>query len=229
MTAQDVVDALWDNRSEAELTNIRKRLKPEEESFGVRMRILFDTAKAHVNLPLADVRTLLGHPAYEPRMAAFCILDFKARARKISRDERQALYDCYMDNHDRITTWDMVDRSAPRVVGGYLAGGDPAPLMELAKSPNPLRRRTAMTAPLYFVHSGSDTDVATGFEIATMLVADPDPLVCKPVGIFLKHAGERDRALLHRFLADHASSMPRVALRMAIEKLSAEERGQILR
>src|SRR5690606_29376586 len=100
-------------QSETELANVRKRLAPGEEAFGMRMRHLFDVAKRYSGLPLEEVNRLLDHPAYEPRMAAFCISDFKAR-RRIGDEERQLLYAMYLDRHDRITTWDMVDRAAPR-------------------------------------------------------------------------------------------------------------------
>ncbi len=82
----------------------------------------------------------------------------------------------------------MVDRSAPRVIGLWLVGRDKQVLHDLAASPDPLRRRTAMTAPLGFL--GTD-DVAVGWDVAEQLAGDPDPLVHKPVGIFAKHAGQR--------------------------------------
>ena len=227
LSADGVVAALEGLRSESELATIRKRLAPDEPAIGLRMRDLFATAKAHERLPLAEVDRLLDHPAYEPRMAAFCILDFTAR-RRLDEDGRAALYELYMGRHDRITTWDMVDRSAPRVVGGHLAGRSAAPLHELAGSADPLRRRTAMTAPLFFVMSGSDADVAEGFALAATLAADPDPVVHKPVGIFLKHATGRDPAAVERFLSTHATAMPRPAVRLAAEKLAPAVRARFI-
>lgn len=112
----------------------------------------------------------------------------------------------------------MVDRAAPRVVSGYLAGRSLDPLADLARSGESLRRRTAITAPLFFVKSGSDSDVASAFVIAAILTTDPDPTVHNAVGIFLKHAGVRAPALLDSFLQQHADSMPRAAVRMASEK-----------
>lgn len=226
-TAADVVDALRRFQDDAELANVRKRLAPDEEAFGMRMRHLFDVAKAHTNLSLAELERLLAHPAYEPRMAAFCILDFKAR-RKLDAADRQRLYQTYLDHHDRITTWDMVDRAAPRVVGGYLAGRSPQPLHELAEAAEPLRRRTAITAPLFFVRAGSDEDLAHGFALAARLATDPEPVVHNAVGIFLKHAGTRQPETLHRFLAEHAGSMPRPGLRLAIAKLDPAQRARYL-
>lgn len=217
-TASQVVDALWAARSPAELPKVRKRLADGEEAFGLRMRDLFDLAKQATDLPLPEVHRLLDHSAYEPRMAAMCILDFRAR-RRLDDAGRQTLAAVYLDRHGRITTWDMVDRAAPRVVGGALAGRSPEQLHDLAGHPDPLRRRTAITAPLYFVRAGSDDDLAAGFVVASSLAADPDPTVHRPVGIFLKHASTRDAAAVQRFLDAHADEMPRAAVRLASEKL----------
>jgi 3-methyladenine DNA glycosylase AlkD len=226
-TSRSVITDLLQLRSDVELSKVRKRIPAGEEAFGLRMRDLFDVAKVHRDIPLREVEALLDHPAYEPRLTAFCILDFKAQ-RRLPDDARRELYEIYVRRHDRITTWDMVDRAAPRVVGGYLMGRSLAPLHELAAAADPLRRRTAMTAPLQFVKAGGRADLAGGFDIARLLAADPDPVVHNAVGIFLKHAGTSDPDALHRFLRTHAAAMPRPALRLAIEKLSPAERNRYL-
>ena len=194
----------------------------------MRMRDLFDLAKAHRDVPLDVVHGLLDHPAYEPRLTACCILDFKARTR-LSDDDRRELCELYLRRHDRITTWGMVDRAAPHVVGGYLAGRDLTALHELATSPTPLRRRTAVTAPLFFVRHGDDADFAGGFAVAARLADDPEAVVHNAVGIYLKHAGRRDPAALRSFLDAHAATMPRKAVRLAVEKLEPDERAGYLR
>jgi 3-methyladenine DNA glycosylase AlkD len=224
-TAAEVTAALLAVRSDDQLPKVRKRLAPDEPAFGMRMRDLFAVAKANTDLPLEEVDRLLDHPAYEPRMAAMCILDFKAR-RRLEERERERLCELYLARHDRITTWDMVDRSAPRVVGGNLADTASEPLFELAAADAPLRRRTATTATLYFVWAGTDDDLATGFAIAGRLATDPEPVVHNAVGIFLKHAGTRDPDELHRFLTAHAASIPRPALRLATAKLTPEARSR---
>ena len=225
LTAAHLVEALDARRSDVELSTLRKRLAPDEPAIGVRMGSLFEVAKAHTDLPLAEVERLLQHAAYEPRMAAMCILDFQAR-RSLDDDARRDRYDLYLRRHDRLTTWDMVDRSAPRVVGRYLVGRPLDPLLDLAGSSDPLRRRTAITAPLWFARYGPDTDNGEAFAVAAVLAADPDPVVHNAVGIFLKHAGQRDPEALHRFLDEHAPSMPRPAVRLATEKLSSAEQAR---
>lgn len=227
-TSADLVAELRRRAADGEPRQPAERLAPSEEAFGLRMGDLFAISKAYRELSLDEVDALLDHPAYEPRLAAFCILDFKARTR-LSDDERHALYRLYLRRHDRITTWGMVDRAAPRVVGGYLAGRDLAPLHELAAAPAPLRRRTAVTAPLYFVKAGSAADLAGGFDVAGLLASDPEPVVHNAVGIFLKHAGGRDVGTLRTFLDTHAATMSRGALRLAIEKLDTDERNRIMR
>jgi hypothetical protein len=89
--------------SEVELPKVRKRLAPDEPAFGVRMGELFAVAKAHAAMPLSEIDRLLDHPAYEPRMAALCILDFKAR-RRIDEALSRQLYELFLARHDRITT-----------------------------------------------------------------------------------------------------------------------------
>ena len=223
--ADTLVWQLEQLQSDSELAKIRKRLGPEEAAIGIRMGDVFATAKAHTGLDLTEVDRLLAHPAYEPRMAAMCILDFKAR-RRLDEAGRSELAAIYLRRHDRITTWDMVDRAAPRVLGGHLTGHSMAPLYDLAAARQPLRRRSAITAPLYFVVTDDDEGVTAGFELAAGLAGDPEPVVHNAVGIFLKHAGSRDRQALHRFLEIHAAAMSRPALRLATEKLDRAERAR---
>jgi 3-methyladenine DNA glycosylase AlkD len=217
-TAAAVIRALRAESTAAELAKVRGRLAPGEPAIGVRMGTLFDIAKQASAMPMSEVEALMAEPEYEPRLAAFCVLDFQARRRLGDA----ALFDCYLRHHDRITSWDMVDRAAPRVVGAHVAGTDLEALHRLASSPEPLRRRTAMTAPLWFVRKGSDADLAGGFALASALHADPDPLVTNAVGIFLAHAGTRDPDALIAVLEAHAGTMPRPAVRLAIRKLGPE-------
>jgi 3-methyladenine DNA glycosylase AlkD len=223
VTADGFVAALRRQRSDAELPAIRKRIAPGDEAFGLRMRDVFATAKQSTAMPLDEVERLFASEVYEVRLGALCILDFRARARRCDPRERERLSALYLDHHDRITTWDMVDRAAPSVVGRPLVGRSCAPLHELARSGDPLRRRTAMTAPLWFVRYGGDADLARVLPIAAILASDPDPVVHMAVGIALKHAGARDPAAVHAFLDEHEATMARAAVRSAKAKLPPRE------
>jgi len=188
---------------------------------GMRMRFLFDTAKAATWMPSSELEALFAEPSYEARMAAFCILDFRARKRLGDLELR----DTYLRHHDRIDDWGMVDRAAPRVIGATLSGGPYDLLHDLAASSDPYRRRTAMTAPLWFVKYGGLPDVEAGTVIAELLHADPDPLVHKPVGIYLAYAGERLPDRLTEFLEQYGEAMPRPAYRIAIRKRKEADGG----
>jgi 3-methyladenine DNA glycosylase AlkD len=227
-TAGDFVGALYGARSPAELPRIRQRLAPGDDALGMRMRDVFDISKASAAMPLDEVEALFASPLYEARLGALCILDFRARSSRTGKVERARLYDLYLGHHDRITTWDMVDRAAPSVVGGHLLDRTCEVLHELAAAEDPLRRRTAITAPLAFVRWGDDAHLAEVFPLAAVLAGDPDPLVHKAVGIALKHAGARDPRAVSEFLDEYGGLLPRAALRSAAEKIDPRDRARHL-
>jgi 3-methyladenine DNA glycosylase AlkD len=227
-TAEDFVAALHGLRAPEELPVIRRRLGPGDEAIGMRMRDVFAAARAARAMPLEEVERLFASPLYEVRLGALCVLDLRARDRRTGDAEKQRLRGLYLGHHDRITTWDMVDRAAPAVVGGALLTRPVTPLHELAAAPDPLRRRTAVTAPLAFVRWGDDAHLAAVFPLAARLAADPDPLVHRAVGILLEHTGGRDPRAVAAFLDEHAARMPRAAVRTAAAKLPPDDRARFV-
>jgi hypothetical protein len=192
---------------------------------GVSFGKIFPVAKKFAGMSLPDIEGLLESPYYEVRMGAVSIMDFQARARKTSAEDRKGLFDLYLRRHDRINNWDLVDRAAPHVVGGYLATRPRAVLYELARSKNPWERRTAIVSTWFFIR---DDDVHDTFRIAELLVNDPHELVQKAVGSWVREAGKRDEKRLRAFLDAHATTMPRVILRYAVEKLPPATRAKYL-
>jgi len=122
---------------------------------------------------------------------------------------------------DRIDDWDLVDLGAWDVVGRYLLDRPRDVLYAQAGSADRWERRTAMLATLAFVRQGQLDDT---FALAERLVDDPEDLVQKPVGACLREAGKQDGPRLLAFLDRHAASMPRTALRFAIERLDPATR-----
>ena len=173
----------------------------------------------------AEIERLLEHDAHAVRVAAVSVMDWQARSRRTPADRRRELFDLYLRRHDRINTWDLVDRSAINVVGGYLADQPRDVLARLAASPDPMERRTAILATYAFQRRGETDDT---FRLAEALVHDPDDTVHKAVGWMLREAGKRDAARHAAFLGAHAATMPRVMLRYAIEKLDKAERDRYL-
>jgi 3-methyladenine DNA glycosylase AlkD len=198
---------------------------PATKILGVSIGKVFPVARRFATLPLGEVERLLESKYYEIRMGAVSIMDFQARTKKITPAERKALYDLYLRRHDRINNWDLVDRAAPHVVGGYLADRPRDVLYQLARSRSPWERRTAIVSTYYFLRAG---EVADTFGIAELLVHDEHELVQKAVGSWIREAGKRDERRLLRFLDTHSNSMPRVMLRYAVEKLPAAAKKRYL-
>ena len=197
----------------------------KDQILGVRMGQVFALAKEFVNMPLDEVEKLLESPIHESRVGAVSIMDFQARARKTTDARRKELFDLYIKRHDRINTWDLVDRSAPYVVGGYLFEKPRKILYKLARSKQMAERRTAIVSTGYFIRQG---DVDDTFKLAETLIHDEHDLIHKATGWMLRAAGDVDRQRLMEFLDIHASSMPRVALRYATEHLEKKQRDQYM-
>jgi len=118
-------------------------------------------------------------------VGAVSVMDWQARRRATPGDVRAALYELYLRRHDRIDNWDLVDRSAPYVVGGYLFDKPREPLYQLARSSSQWERRTAIVATYFFIRQGEVDDT---FRIAEILVDDEADLVQKAVGGWVREA-----------------------------------------
>ncbi len=193
--------------------------------WGVRMGEVFALAKEFMEVPLAEVEKLLENPIHEARVGAVSIMDFQARAKKTTEARRKELFDLYLKRHDRINTWDLVDRSAPYVIGGYLFEKPRKILYKLARSKKMPERRTAIVSTGYFIRLG---DVEDTFKIAELLIEDEHDLIHKATGWMLRAAGGVDRQKLVAFLDTYAASMPRVTLRYATEHLDKKQRDGYL-
>ena len=193
--------------------------------WGVRMGQVFALAKEFTDMPLADVEELLDSPVHEARVGAVSIMDFQARSKKTTDARRKELFDLYIKRHDRINTWDLVDRSAPYVVGGFLFERPRKILYKLARSKKMPERRTAMVSTGYFIRQG---DVEDTFRIAEMLIDDKHDLIHKATGWMLRAAGDVDRERLVDFLDKFSASLPRVTLRYATEHFDKKQRDKYL-
>lgn len=197
-----------------------------DKFIGVRMGNIFALAKEFMDMPLAEIEKLLESPIHEVRVGAVSVMDWQARHKKTSPERRKELFDLYLRRHDRINNWDLVDRSAIYVVGGYLFDKPREVLYQLARSPNIWERRTAMVSTAFFIRQG---DLDDTYRIAEMLLNDDQDLIHKATGWMLRAAGDADRPRLLRFLDEYAAAMPRTALRYAIEHLDKDLRDHYLK
>jgi len=192
---------------------------------GVRMGQVFALAKEFMDMSLHEVESMLESPIHEMRVGAVSIMDFQARSKKTAPERRKELFELYIKRHDRINTWDLVDRAAPNVIGSYLMDKPRKILYKLAKSKNMPERRTAIVSTLYFISKG---DVEDAFKLAEILLYDKEDLIHKANGWALRFAGDKKIQQLLNFLDQYADSMPRVTLRYAIEHFEKKQREHFL-
>ncbi|MCU1516777.1 MAG: hypothetical protein JWQ75_1498 [Pseudarthrobacter sp.] len=193
---------------------------------GVRMGQVFELGKEFAAMEVPQVEVLLDEDIHEARAGAVKIMALQASAKKTPEGLRRELFELYLRRHDRINNWDLVDLGAGRVVGGWLVDRPRDVLYGLARSANMWERRTAIVATSWFLRTG---DVNDTFAIAELLLQDREDLIHKATGGWLRDAGRSDRPRLLAFLDAHAATMPRTALRYAIEHLDKPERDHYLR
>jgi len=227
-TAAQFMEELRVHRSAVEREKIQRYFKSSAGAYGegdtfmgVRMGQVFALAKAFMAMPVDEIEKLLENPIHEARVGAVSIMDWQARSKTISAERRKELFELYINRHDRINNWDLVDRSAPYVIGGYLFDKPRALLYKLARSKNMWERRTAIVSTFYFIRQGEIDDT---FKIAELLLRDKEDLIHKAAGGWLREAGKKDRQRLLRFLDQYAATMPRTFLRYAIEHLDKKQR-----
>lgn len=191
---------------------------------GVRVPALRRLAREFRALPPSAAARLLQSPIHEERLLALLILtDAHDRA---GEPGRAAIYRLYLKNLACVNNWDLVDSSAPRIVGRHLEKRPRKILYRLARSKNLWRRRVAVLATFHFIRLD---DFGDSLRLAELLLGDGHDLMHKAVGWMLREIGKRDAAVLKQFLDPHAARMPRTMLRYAIEKLPARERQRYLR
>lgn len=180
-------------------------------------------ALRYLDLSLPEIEKLLASPIHEHRFVALEIL--VAKYEKGTPSEQNEIFDFYLTQTARINNWDLVDTSAPYIVGEHLKGASKARLRQLARSELLWDRRIAIVATLAFIKFGH---VQTTFRIAEILLSDSHDLIHKAVGWALREAGKMDSEALLTFLRKRYTSLPRTALRYAIEKFPPDERKRLL-
>jgi 3-methyladenine DNA glycosylase AlkD len=191
---------------------------------GITVPVQRKIARRFKHLPLADVKKLLRSPVHEHRFTALKILVFQYES--LDEAAKKKIFDFYLDNINRVNNWDLVDTSAPYIVGKHLRSRGRSVLYRLAKSTNLWERRIAMVSTMAFIAEG---DLADTFAIAEILLSDQHDLIHKAVGWMLREAGKRSQPALLDFLQTHYAAMPRTALRYAIERLPEAQRKRVLK
>jgi 3-methyladenine DNA glycosylase AlkD len=190
---------------------------------GVKVPTLRAVSREFRLLPLEEVEPLLNSPIHEVRHLALMILVLQVA--KSDHAHRRVVFDFYMQNTKFVNNWDLVDCSAPQVVGGFLMDKSRKPLFDLAKSKSLWERRIAIVSTQHFIRQA---DFADTLAISQKLLKDKEDLIHKATGWMLREVGQKAEAVLEAFLDQHGAAMPRTMLRYAIEKFPPDQRRAYL-
>jgi 3-methyladenine DNA glycosylase AlkD len=180
-------------------------------------------AHTYIDLDPKGIQELLKSKIHEYRFVALEIMT--AQFEKASPTHQEKIVDAYFKNTQYINNWDLVDTSAPYILGPYFLDRDKQPLYRLVKSKNIWERRIAILTTYHFIKQGKFSDT---FAIAKILLEDTHDLIHKAVGWMLREIGKRSGAQEEVFLKKYAAVMPRTMLRYALEKFPENKRKHYL-
>jgi 3-methyladenine DNA glycosylase AlkD len=190
---------------------------------GVMVPQVRQVVKEFADAPLSEALKLLRSPIHEERLLALLLL---VRQFEQGDDEaRKRIYTRYLNSTKYINNWDLVDLSAPKIVGPFLESRSRKPLYRLVRSRSLWERRIAILATFHFIRQSDFTDALA---LAESLLDDDHDLMHKAVGWMLREVGKKDTTVLEGFLKKHHRRMPRTALRYAIERFPETKRKRYL-
>ncbi len=181
-------------------------------------------AQKYPNLSLPELQQLLSSGIHEYRLTALFILIRKFQ--KATDAEKKEIFNFYLKNTPNINNWDLVDSSAPHIVGTYLLDQDKSVLYQLARSPNLWEKRIAILSTLAFIRAGKFEHT---LKMAEILLHDSHDLLHKAVGWMLREIGNQNQEAEEEFLNKHYRTMPRTMLRYAIEKFEKKKKEMYMK
>ncbi|MDR1984476.1 MAG: DNA alkylation repair protein [Prevotellaceae bacterium] len=188
---------------------------------GIGTQDIRNIAKQHFKeTNLSQTALLLQSKYHEVRRAGIEILVQKME-KENDDHKRQKILFCYLNNIDGINNWDLVDASAPHLLGAFIYNKDKTILYDFVVSDNLWKQRIAIISTLYFIRKGNFEDTLA---IAEMFMDNKYDLIHKAVGWMLREVGKRDVETELKFLDKYAAKLPRTALRYALEKFDEDLR-----
>jgi len=181
-------------------------------------------AKKYSKISLIDLKKLLSSEIHEYRLTSLLIL--VERYKKENKEEKRKIFDLCLKNTKYVNNWDLVDISAPNIIGDYLLDKNRKILYKLAKSKDLWQKRISVLATFRFI---KENDFKDSLKIAEILLKDEYDLIHKAVGWMLREIGKKDQKTEEKFLKKYYQVMPRTMLRYAIEKFEENKRQKYLK
>ena len=191
---------------------------------GLRVPVQRKIAREFSDLTYSELKRLLDSKVHEERLIALLVL--VDRYLRSDQDQKEKIFKFYLDNSNGINNWDLVDLSAPKIIGEHLINKDRKILFKLAESENLWERRIAILSTLAFIRRD---DFKTTLQIADILLEDEHDLIHKAVGWMLREVGKRNLKVEEDFLKSRYKKMPRTMLRYSVEKFTESKRKKYLK
>ncbi len=180
-------------------------------------------AKLFSGTALSEIGMLLDDPVHEFRLTALLILI--EMYKKGDEKEQEKIVKFYLSKTSRINNWDLVDLSAPQIIGHFYYGKNKDKLYQLIKSNNLWEQRIAVVSTYYFIKKNDFNEILSFSE---NLLEHKHDLIHKATGWMLREAGKKNLNVLRNFLDKYHKVMPRTMLRYSIEKLDNSERHKYM-
>ncbi len=177
-------------------------------------------------IKITDLNVLITSKVHEHRQVALFLLVYRFDIE--SNLGQKEIFDYYVKNIEYVNNWDLVDSSAPNIIGRYLFENPSKRdvLYKWVKSEKLFIRRISIIATFYFIKNNYFSD---SLKISKILLKDKEDLIHKAVGWMLREIGNRDLQEETKFLDKHVKEMPRTMLRYAIEKFEEEKKLKYLK
>ncbi len=186
---------------------------------GIMVPFQREVAGKYKGLSLSEIQELLNSKIHEHRLTALFILIHQYK--KANEKKKEEIVKLYLSNTKNVNNWDLVDLSAPRILGEYLLDKDRKMLYRMASSNLLWDRRIAVLATFAFI---AKNDFNDSLKLAELLLKDKHDLMHKAIGWMLREIGKRNQKAEEDFLKKHYKQMPRTMLRYSIEKFDDKKK-----
>ncbi len=178
------------------------------------------------------IMKLLHSKYHEMRFAGLIIMerqfDKACKKKTLDKDKQKKIYELYINEVNAINNWDLVDLSAPHILGRFLAEkSDRSILYRLANTGELWKERISILSTLAFIRNKDFNDT---LKLARKFLHHNHDLMHKAVGWMLREIGKKDFETEAEFLQKNKyHTIPRTTLRYAIEKFPEDLRQQYLK
>jgi 3-methyladenine DNA glycosylase AlkD len=230
----ELLSEIKSQKNDEQAKNLQRFFKTKKGEYGegdvflgIKVPVQRGIVKKYWNkTTLKDIQELLNSKIHEERMIGLLILVEMYKKSKKDKLKQRQIFEFYLKNTSRINNWDLVDLSAPNIVGDFCSIEGTEILKFLAKSKSIWERRIAMLSTFAFIKNRIFGETLA---ISDVLLKDEHDLIHKAVGWGLREVGKRNMEVLEIFLKERYKTMPRTMLRYAIEKFPEDKRKKYLK